>query len=375
MTCPATERDFARLGLKPVTRREIVARSPQAQPWRITAIDGGMVSAMSLDAEGQLVTKRAQNQQETAVVGDWILLQDSPTSPSGLEIEHVFERVTSLKRGKIVEAEGDQFLAANVDTVWIVTAFSDRAKLENRVLNPRRLQRFVTAVEVGGALPVVVLNKVDLTSRDAAGLKAVARDFTAQLGGVQVILTSVHATEEHHLPTNALASFLVPGATVALLGSSGVGKSSLVNALSGAPVQAVGAVRGSDQKGRHTTIRRQLLPMPGGVWLMDTPGVRAFAMTEEGKDAFADLRSLAATCRFPNCRHETEANCAVQAAVAGGSLRPERLANFRRWASEVRQVQAQRQVRARHAETKQSRRRAVVDDDDDEDRGRGRRRI
>ncbi|HEU4674170.1 MAG TPA: ribosome small subunit-dependent GTPase A, partial [Candidatus Limnocylindrales bacterium] len=153
----------------------------------------------------------------------------------------------------------------------------------------------------------------------------------------------------------ALRAWLSPGATVALLGSSGVGKSSLANALLGSERQATSAVRADDSKGRHTTTRRELIPLPDGSLLLDTPGMRAIELWDDGtglEAAFDDIADLAASCRFADCRHEHEPGCAVRAAVAEGRLAPERLASHRKLAREVRAAEVRADPLARTAERK-----------------------
>jgi ribosome biogenesis GTPase len=260
------------------------------------------------------------------VVGDWVAVVDGNERAS---IQHVFERRTALLRraaGTLTEA---QVVAVNVDLFFVVTAV-------NRDFNERRLERYVTAVWNSGAEPVVVLNKVDLDEDLAPMLEAIERAAI----GVPVVRASA-ATGEG---VDALRAFVVPGATVAFIGSSGVGKSSLANRLLGRDVQAVGGLR-DDERGRHTTTARQLIELPQGGVLIDTPGLRELGLLDDlgGVEAsFADVAAFAERCRFRDCGHETEPGCGVLAAVASGELPAERLASYRKLLAEIAAAERKR---------------------------------
>jgi ribosome biogenesis GTPase len=240
-------------------------------------------------------------------VGDWIAVEgDVPLS--------VLPR-TSLLTRRSARTEAPQHLAANVDTVLVVCGLDRR-------LRPGRINRVITIAWEAGAVPAVVLTKADL----AAEPDAIARSVQAAHPGVEVVTTSVvDDTGMERLMR------LVEGRTVVLVGESGSGKSSLTNALVGHEVMATGAVRAGDAKGRHTTTTREAHPLPAGGVLIDTPGLRAVGLwaDEEAVAAtFGDIDDLAAGCRFNDCRHESEPGCAVRAALAEGTLTPERFAGW-----------------------------------------------
>ncbi|PYQ96802.1 MAG: ribosome small subunit-dependent GTPase A [Acidobacteria bacterium] len=262
-------------------------------------------------------------------VGDWVGAVVSEEhggrrAAADRAIIHVrLERRSTVSRAAAGRAADQQVVAANVDTIFLVTAFA-------RDLSPRRLERYLTMVWDAGAVPVVVLNKADLCQDPAAAGQSLA----ARLPLVDVLIVS--ALHEHGL--TALEPYLHPARTVALLGSSGVGKSTLVNRLLGREMLKVRAISDSDGKGRHTTTSRQLVELPGGALLIDTPGMRELQpwVDESAVDAaFDDIAALAGACRFADCAHATEPGCAVLASVAAGRLDADRLENYRRLGREA----------------------------------------
>jgi ribosome biogenesis GTPase / thiamine phosphate phosphatase len=250
-------------------------------------------------------------------IGDWVGVSAEQRAERAV-IRCRLQRRSTVSRKAAGRAVDEQVLAANVDTIFIVTAFTAD-------LNPRRIERYLTLVWEAGAVPVVVLNKSDL-SEDPSAAAAATR---ARLPLVDVL--SVSGLSRHGL--DELGPYLKPAATVALLGSSGVGKSTLINGLLGHDLQRVSAVSDGSGKGRHTTTARQLVELPGGALLIDTPGMRELQpwVDESAIDGvFEDVSQLARACRFADCGHAGEPGCAVLEAVSSGTLDASRLEHYRR---------------------------------------------
>ncbi len=264
----------------------------------------------------------ACSRADLPAVGDWVV---AGAQPEGRAVIHaVLPRRTAFVRKAAGKDAQPQVVAANVDTVFLVCGLDGD-------FNPRRIERALLLAWESGATPVVVLNKADLCD----DLDARLHD-TASLGAPVVVVSAAEGRGLH-----ALAAWLVPGRTVALLGSSGVGKSTLANRLLGDERQATRAVRAGDDRGRHTTTRRELFPLPCGALLLDTPGLREFALwgDEAGlRAAFDDVDALARDCAFSDCSHASEPRCAVRAAVEAGRLPAERLESWFKLQAELRSL-------------------------------------
>jgi ribosome biogenesis GTPase len=289
-----------------------------------------------LTARGRLggLPEGRLTEDELPVAGDWVVARPLPGERKAM-IEAVLPRKSAFTRKEPWRRTVEQVVAANVDVAFLVTAFG-------RDLSPRRTERYLVAARESGAHAAIVANKVDLSSDSVAELEAVE----AVAGGVPVLTVSAHTGQG----LDRLRAYLEPGRTVALLGSSGVGKSTLANRLVGRNLLKVAPVsRGG--RGRHTTVIRELVPVPGGGLLLDTPGLRELQLwAGEGSvdETFVDIAELAARCRFSDCTHEHEPGCAVARALSLGTLSQERLASFRKLQRELRALalrQSRRSVR------------------------------
>ncbi len=251
-------------------------------------------------------------------IGDWVMLDpDGPVVRDRLERLSVFQRRAAGTAGEI------QLIAANVDTLFIVTS-------ANRDFNVARLERYLAIAHDAGAFPVIVVTKADLVDS--------TDDFLAQAAALSagVLVESLDARSVGDVAV--LRSWCGEGQTVALLGSSGVGKSTLINTLTGGH-QETYAVREDDQRGRHTTTSRSMHRLPQGGWLIDSPGMRELQLVDVGEaldDVFAEVAALAEQCRFSDCSHDSEPGCAVLAAIDDGALDPGRLRRYRKLSAEDR---------------------------------------
>jgi ribosome biogenesis GTPase len=265
-------------------------------------------------------------------VGDWVLAQQHGSRGT---IHHLFERRSKFSRKVAGKKTEEQIVVANVDTVLLVSSL-------NREFNPRRIERYLTLAWESGARPIVVLNKSDL----CVDISTLACDADAAAMGVPVVITS--ALQGDGLAE--LREIVRTGGTTALLGSSGVGKSSLINALLGRELQPTREVREADDRGRHATTSRQLILLPGGGLLIDTPGMRELQLWDTGdglEQSFADIQELAGRCRFRDCSHTSEPGCAVIAGIDAA-----RLASFHKLAREQRFIESKQDAALRSEQTK-----------------------
>jgi ribosome small subunit-dependent GTPase A len=268
-------------------------------------------------------------------VGDWVALDPNGVIVAVLPRRTIFKRMASDASRLLSGLDDEQVMASNVDLALLV------AGLDND-FNLRRIERYLAVAWSSEVLPVVVLNKTDLADDIDGRLLAVE----GIAPGVAIVAVSARTGAG----MDRLRSHLRPTATAAILGSSGVGKSTLVNALLGEDRQATATVRGSDSRGRHTTTHRELFELPGGALLVDTPGIRALEVlgAEAGLEAaFDEVAEIAATCRFSDCGHESEPDCAVRLALSDGRLDEGRLASFRKLEREQTSAKRQEDPRAR----------------------------
>jgi ribosome biogenesis GTPase len=246
-------------------------------------------------------------------IGDWVT---GSLQPGGwISIEEVHERTGILSR-RDPSGAGTQILATNVDILLIITS-------ANQDLNLNRLDRYVTLAHSGGLRPVIVINKMDLVVDDPHSLMdlVAARFSTVDIHGISL---------QENWNLNSLDAYLGPGQTVALVGSSGVGKSSLTNFLLGDAAMTTQPIRASDSRGRHTTTHRELHVTETGAMVIDTPGIRQVGLTDDADlgESFADIESLSSLCKFTDCKHDTEPKCAIRNALDGGSLNEERWRSY-----------------------------------------------
>lgn len=275
----------------------------------------------------------------TVVTGDWVALahNDDDDGAAPPAVVGILPRYSTLQRKRAHEPLSEaQILGANIDLVGVVVPM-------DRPLSANRLERTLVAAWDSGAVPIVILTKADLSSR----FDDVVAQTMERSRGVEVFTTSADAGDG----LDALHSRIGAGTTLALIGPSGAGKSTLTNALAGSPVQDTGQVRAGDGKGRHTTTARELIPLGSGSVVMDTPGLRGFALwdAEDGLEAvFGDIEELFLSCRFNDCAHDTEPGCAVRNALDQGLLEERRWLSYRRMQRELASLHRRQSAAEQH---------------------------
>jgi ribosome biogenesis GTPase len=302
------------------------------------------LAVQEAEIEGALTGRmkhHAVRRSDLPAVGDWVVIRRD-TDRDRAAIMAVLPRYSRFSRKAAGNVTGEQIVAANVDIIFIVMALDADFSL-------RRLERYLLLSRESGATPVVLLTKPDLSDDPAARVA----DVTALTGEIPVHLVS----PKHGHGVEWVAAYLTPGRTGALLGSSGVGKSTIINRLAGSDVQKTRAVREADAKGRHTTSHRELVVLPGGGLIIDTPGMRELQLwdvSDAVRETFDDIAGLAGGCHFTDCRHRDEPRCAVKAAVEDGRLGRDRLASYLKLREEMAYVERQQDERAMLEEKRRS---------------------
>jgi len=279
---------------------------------------------------------RATTGDQYPAIGDWVVVKPQTDASKGV-IHAILPRKSKFSRKEAGTVANEQIIAANVDTIFIVSGLDG-----GRNLNTGRIERYLTLTWSSGAAPVIVLNKVDL----CPDVELCVREVEPVALGVPI--HPVSATERIGL--DALRRYLARGETAAFLGSSGVGKSALINALLGVERQEVARVRQIDGKGRHTTSQRDLILLPDGGAVIDTPGMREIQMwtnEDQPQRTFEDVEALAKECYFKDCQHRTEPGCAIKAAIREGDLDVTRLENFRKLQRELDHLARRQNHKAR----------------------------
>lgn len=281
----------------------------------------------------------ANLENQLPAVGDWVVVTPKIDEMKST-IQAILPRKSKFSRKVAGELTQEQIVSANVDTVFIVSGLDG-----GRNLNLRRIERYLTLAWSSGAMPVIVLNKIDL----CPDVDVLIRNVEAVATGISICPVSA----KERIGLDALREYLIEGHTVAFLGSSGVGKSALINALLGVEKQKTGEVRDDDHMGRHTTTRRELIILPGGGMVIDTPGMREIQMWAGEEDlygAFNDIEILAKECRFADCSHNVESGCAVKDAIAQGNLDPARLESYRKLQNELKYLASREENSTRQYE-------------------------
>jgi ribosome biogenesis GTPase len=331
---PASVDDRVAMGWSAEQQRSWEELGAPGAPARVARIDRGW-SAVLEPGSPDGPARRVRNIGADVAVGDWVV-----PSADGERIDHVLARHSAFTRRASFDglrAVADT-LAANVDVVFLVHAFAASP-------SPRRLERELVLAFDSGAEPVIVLTKADVVDDPEPSRSALA---DVALGVPIIVASAVDGTG-----LDAIAGAAIGGRTIAFLGASGVGKSSLVNALLGEARMDTSDVRAGDQRGRHTTVAAQLVALASDGWLIDTPGVRAVSLWLSGtgiERAFADVFDLMDRCRFRDCRHDREPGCAVRAAIDAGELDPVRLESLRRLVDEENALEEEQRAQVKAAD-------------------------
>jgi ribosome biogenesis GTPase len=277
---------------------------------------------------------RMESKADLPTVGDWILFENQDQGGDVI-IQQLLERNTKFSRKEAGEKFNEQVVAANIDVVFVVTGLDEN-------FNPKRIERYLLLCQTSGALPVIVLNKMDL-----------CKDVEEKVDQVKEVSghTPIHSISALTADCiEPLRRYISSGSTIAVMGSSGVGKSTLINQILGYDHFKTGAVRYTDSKGRHTTTHRELCPIPSGGLIIDTPGMRDLQVWSDEQhlaETFDDIEQLSSFCRFSDCQHNSEPGCAIQAAIAEETLSEERWLSYQKYQRELEFLSEQQDVHAK----------------------------
>jgi ribosome biogenesis GTPase len=307
---------LARLGWRPFHSQQLTLDDLEAAfPARVASVHrNGLVVVSEQGTLNVTVPARLLETLELPItVGDWVLIEHTTT-----RVQRALTPYSVIKRQAAGTEHRLQTIAANLDTLFVVTSCNDD-------FNPSRLERYLAVAFEAQVEPVIVITKADQCNS--------AEPFIDEANALGTTAAVVALNAMDMASVAALGPWLQSGRTVAFVGSSGVGKSTLVNTLAGNTQQATSGIRENDSKGRHTTTSREMFALEGGAWVIDTPGMRELKIgaVESGlRTVFDNIETLSAQCRFRDCKHESEAGCAVLAAIAAGQLDPRRLASYRK---------------------------------------------
>ncbi len=336
------------LGWSHFFQQQWVTLDPDLIPARISRQDINQYLLVSTEGDmvGQLPGRFRQSvisKADLPTVGDWVLVSHNTSDePGKVTIEHLLERKSKFSRKEAGDVVDEQIIAANIDTAFIVSALDDD-------FNPKRIERYLLLSWDSGASPVIVLNKADVCD----DVQARVEELQAIAKGTPIhVMSAIDATG-----IDALRTYIHNGTTCALMGSSGVGKSTIINALLGYDRFATSSVRETDSKGRHTTTFREMVRLPDSGLIIDTPGMREIQVWADEaslQQTFGDIEELTLHCRFTDCKHDREPGCAINAAIKSGALEADRLERYHKLLREL-QFLEERQNLAAKAEKKQSR--------------------
>ena len=342
--------NLTELGWSPFFQQQLTPDELKLLPARVFRQDTNQYHLLS--AQGKMVgvlpgkfRQEALSKADLPTVGDWVVVSPIDSDETDrVQIEKLLERKSKFSRKEAGEVHDEQVVASNIDTVFIVSAL-------DRDFNLHRIERYLLLSWTSGALPVLILNKSDVCKN----IEKKVRDLEVIAMGSPIHVMSA----KDNSGLDPLRGYLTTGSTCAFLGSSGVGKSTIINELLGYEKFDTGEVRSDDSRGRHTTTFREMVETTGGGMIIDTPGMREIQLWADNVSlahSFQDIETLAASCKFSDCKHDTEPNCSITKAVSNGDLKPERLARYFRLSQELEHFARRQNAAARTGKKQQYKR-------------------